>query len=158
MVVSAVGMEIKMVDLKPELLGRVFKGERPVHVTAEMIAGFCRAVGETNPIHTDPEAAKRGPYGGLVAPPSFAGTFGDGEHIFEQLRSYVRGRLAAGMEVEFVAPIRPGDSITIESHVNDVYEKTGRSGAMVFIVIRSTLKNQNREVVARIDHRFMNRA
>jgi len=28
---------------------------------------------------------------------------------------------------------------------------------MVFVVVRSTLKNQNDEIVAHVDHRFMNR-
>ena len=29
---------------------------------------------------------------------------------------------------------------------------------MVFVIVRSTLKNQNGEVVAHVDHRFMNRS
>jgi hypothetical protein len=45
----------------------------------------------------------------------------------------------------------------LSSHVKEIYEKTGRSGSMVFVVIRSTLTNQSNEVVAHIDHRFMNR-
>ena len=63
----------------------------------------------------------------------------------------------AGKDVEFVAPIRPGDKITLSSHVKEIYEKTGRSGSMVFVVVRSTVQNQKGEVVAHIDHRFMNR-
>ena len=63
----------------------------------------------------------------------------------------------AGKDVEFVAPIRPGDAITLSSHVKEIYEKTGRSGAMVFVVIRSTLTNQTGAVVAHVDHRFMSR-
>jgi hypothetical protein len=43
------------------------------------------------------------------------------------------------------------------SRITEVYEKTGRTGAMVFMVIGSILKNQNGEIVARIDHRFMHR-
>lgn len=62
-----------------------------------------------------------------------------------------------GWNVEFGLPIRAGDSITIESQLRETYEKTGRTGTMVFIVFRSTLKNQHREVVAHIDYRFMRR-
>jgi len=32
--------------------------------------------------------------------------------------------------------------------VKEIYEKTGRTGTMVFVVIRSTLKNQKDEVLA----------
>ena len=63
----------------------------------------------------------------------------------------------AGKDVEFVAPIRPGDEITLSSSVKEIYDKTGRSGTMVFVVIRTTLRNQKGEVVAHVDHRFMTR-
>ena len=137
--------------------GRTFESANPVQVTRELIADFCAAIGETNPLYTDPEAASAGPHGGLVAPPSLAAIFGDGENIFQHYRELDdTRRLAAGMEVEFVTPIRAGDSITTVSRVKEIYEKTGRSGAMVFIVISSTLRKQDGEIAARIDHRFTN--
>ncbi|MGH9646420.1 MAG: MaoC family dehydratase [Bryobacteraceae bacterium] len=134
--------------------GRTFESANPVEVTSELIANFCAAIGDTNPLYTDPEAAKAGPHGGLVAPPSLAAIFGDGENIFQHFPKFDTRRLAAGMDVEFLAPIRAGDSITTVSWVKEVYEKTGRSGAMVFIVISSTLRKQNGEIAARIEHRF----
>jgi 3-hydroxybutyryl-CoA dehydratase len=134
--------------------GRTFESANPVQVTRELIVDFCAAIGETNPLYTDPEAAKAGPHGGLVAPPSLAAIFGDGENIFQNFPEFERRRLAAGMDVEFVTPIRAGDSITTVSQVKEIYEKTGRSGAMVFVVISSTLRKQNGEVAARVEHRF----
>jgi acyl dehydratase len=147
----------EMVKYDPELIGRVFEAPNPIDVTAEMIASYCAVLGETNPLYTEPEAARHGPNGGIVAPPSFAGTFRDGDNIFQHIHRYGTRGVAAGMDVEFIAPIRAGDSIRIASHIKEVYEKTGRSGAMIFLVIRSTLKNQKGEIVANIDHRFMNR-
>jgi len=144
-----------MVDYDSDLIGRVFVAKNPVLVTAEMIANFCYAIGDTNPLHTDVEAARSGPYRGLVAPLSFAGSFRYLEDIFDHIRA--SPRLAAGMDVDFAAPIRAGDSIWVASQVSQIYEKTGRSGPMVFIVISSTLTNQNGEAVAHIDHRFMSR-
>lgn len=146
-----------MVDYDNSIIGRVFHAPYAVSVSAKMIADFCAATGDTNPLYTDPEAAKSGPYGGIVAPPGFAATFRDREHIFQHIPRFPSGGLAAGMEVEFGLPIRAGDSITIESHLKEIYQKTGRTGTMVFIVFRSTLKNQHREVVAHIDYRFMRR-
>src|SRR5271170_1010697 len=141
----------------PELIGRVFENTDPVPVTAEMISTFCGAIGETNPIHTDPEAAKKGPYGKLTAPPSFAVTFRNGQHFFQHVPRFGKQGFDAGKDVEFVAPIHPGDSITLSSSVKEIYDKTGRTGTMVFVVIRSTLRNQKGEVVAHVDHRFMSR-
>jgi acyl dehydratase len=136
--------------------GRIFESATPVQVTSELIAEFCAAIGETNPLYTDSEAAKAGPHGGLVAPPSLAAIFGDGENIFRHYPEFDTRRLAAGMDVEFVTPIRAGDSIATISQVKEVYEKTGRSGPMVFVVISSILKKQNGEIAARIEHRFTN--
>jgi acyl dehydratase len=141
----------------PALIGRVFENTDPVPVSAEMVTNFCQAIGENNPLHSDPEAAARGPYGSLVAPPSFAVTFRNGQHFFQHVPRFGKQGFDAGKDVEFVAPIRPGDSITLSSHVKEIYEKTGRTGSMVFVIVRSTLKNQRGEVVAHVDHRFMNR-
>jgi acyl dehydratase len=134
--------------------GRTFESATPVHVTSDFLANFCAAVGETNPLYTDPEAAKEGPHGGLVAPPSLAAIFGDGENIFQHYPEFDTRRLLAGIDIEFLAPIRAGDSITTISRIKEVYEKTGRSGPMVFIVISSILRKQNGEVAVRIEQRF----
>lgn len=139
------------------LIGRVFEQTDPVPVSAADIRAFCECIGETNPLFTDEAAAREGPYGGLVAPPSFAVTFRNGRHFFNSIPRFGRRGFDAGKDVEFVRPIRPGDSIALTSHVKEIYEKTGRSGTMIFVVVRSTLRNQNDEVVAHIDHRFMNR-
>jgi acyl dehydratase len=136
--------------------GRIFESAKPLQVTSEMIADFCAAIGETNPLYTDPEAASAGPDRGLVAPPSLAAIFGDGEYIFRHFPELDTRRLLAGIDVEFLTPIRAGDSITTISQIKEIYEKTGRSGPMVFIVIGSILRKHNGEVAARIDYRFTN--
>jgi acyl dehydratase len=146
-----------MVDFDPAIINKVFENTDPVEVKPEMIERFCASIGESNPLFTDADAAKKGSYGGIVAPPSFAVTFRNGRHFFEHIPRYGRRGFDAGKDVEFVAPIRPGDKISLSSHVKEIYEKTGRTGTMAFVVIRSTLRNQKDEVVAHIDHRFMNR-
>ena len=146
-----------MVDYDPALINRTFETTDPVPVTREKIAKFCTSIGETNPLFTDDEAAKKGPYGGVIAPPSYATVFRNGRHFFQHVPRFGRAGFDAGKDVEFVAPIRPGDTISLSSAVKEIYDKTGRSGTMVFVVVRSTLRNQNSEVVAHIDHRFMNR-
>ncbi|MBF6559810.1 MAG: MaoC family dehydratase N-terminal domain-containing protein [Candidatus Binataceae bacterium] len=145
------------VDYDPAIIGRVFETTDPVPVSAEAIATFCTAIGETNPIHVDAAAAQKGPWGGITAPPSFAVTFRNGQHFFQHVPRFGKQGFDAGKDVEFGAPIRPGDAITLTSHVKEVYEKTGRTGSMVFVVVRSTLTNQHGEMVAHVDHKFMSR-
>jgi acyl dehydratase len=140
-----------MIDFDQSLVGREFEAAAPVEVTAEMIANFCYAIGGP-----DPAAAGNGAGDFSIAPPAFAGIFRLGDLTFEKLPNSSR-RLAAGMDIDFIKPIRAGDRITMASRIMEVYEKTGRSGAMVFMVIGSTLKNHDGELVARIGHRFMHR-
>ena len=145
-----------MIEFDQTLIGREFVAASPVEVTAEMIANFCYAIGEAAPRRAIPDGATNAPHHGVIAPPSFAGVFRLTELTFEKLPQGYR-RLAGGMEVDFIAPIRAGDRITMASRIKEVYEKTGRTGAMVFMVIGSTLTNQDGDVVAQIDHRFMHR-
>ena len=146
-----------MVDFDPAIINKVFEDHRSGAGLAREDREVLRAISETNPLYTDDEAAKKGPYGGMVAPPSFATTFRNGRHFFENVPRFGQAGFDAGKDVEFVEPIRPGDEITLSSSVKEIYEKTGRTGTMVFVVIRSTLHNQKGEVVAHVDHRFMSR-
>jgi acyl dehydratase len=140
-----------MLEVDPSLIGRVFRTVTPVLVTNEMITGFCTVIGDRNLRHANPGDEGKG--GVLVAPPAFAAAFRALEDIFHHIPGD-RPRLAAGMNVDFVEPIRSGDGITVSSELAETYTKTGRSGAMTFLVILSTLTNQNGRVVARIEHRF----
>lgn len=129
----------------------------PFVVTAERIASFCDAVGDSNPLYLDPVAAAAGPYGGIVAPPALVASFQFADDVFEKIPAFGGGGLMGGIDIELDAPIRVGDSIEISSEVKEIYEKTGRTGTMTFVVVRSTLTNQRGEVVARVDYRMMNR-
>jgi acyl dehydratase len=116
-------------------------------VTKDHILSFCEALYDTNPLFTDDEAAKSGPYGSVVAPPAFYTSIRTGGGLDPKLR-YGNLQLNAGQHWEYRAPVRPGDVITATSKVHDIYEKTGRTGRMVFLVRRTTYTNQDGETVA----------
>ena len=63
----------------------------------------------------------------------------------------------AGKDIEFGVPVRPGDTVEVRATLHEVYKKTGRSGAMYFLVTRLTMSNQRGEMLAVIDNRFMHR-
>ena len=48
-------------------------------------------------------------------------------------------------------PIREGDVLEGAATIADVYDKTGRSGTMVFIIQRMGFTNQDGEHVADVD-------
>jgi acyl dehydratase len=142
---------------KPKIAGSTLKMHEPLVVTAERIANFCIAVGETNPLYLDHAAAAAGPHRGIIAPPAFVAAFRYADDVFDSLPAFAHGGLMAGIDIELGAPIRAGDSIHVSSELKETYEKTGRTGTMIFAVVRSTLTNQKGELVAYVDHRMMNR-
>jgi len=50
-------------------------------------------------------------------------------------------RMWAGSRFEFHHPLRIGDQITRETRVVDIKEKSGRSGPLVFVVVRHEISN-----------------
>src|SRR5271167_3294482 len=104
------------VDYDPALIGRIFEVTDPVAVSAEDIRKFCAAIGETNPLYTGEAAVKEGQHATAVAPPSYAVTFRNGRHFFTHVPRFGAAGFDAGKDVEFGAPIRSGDKITLSSH------------------------------------------
>ena len=117
-------------------------------VTAEEIIDFAHSVGETNPLFTDPDYARSTPYGSLIAPPTFCVVFRSRAHLPNLKLSYGKRGYDGGKECHLFHPIRPGDTITGVDRIAEVYEKTGRSGSMIFIIRESELTNQHGETVA----------
>ena len=57
----------------------------------------------------------------------------------------------AGKAVSPKKPIRPDTKLTGRSHIHDIYTKSGRSGRMVFIVLRMDLFDPAGEHLASAD-------
>lgn len=138
-----------MIEFDRSILGKEFV-LGTFQVTADMITAFAQAVGEMNPIYVDAEAAMEGPSGGLVAPPIFYDVF-RADQIPDPKVKFGKVGFNAGQRCEFYAPIRPGDTITMKTRITDVYEKTGRTGKMVFIVRETSYQNQKGERVALVE-------
>ena len=144
------------ISLDRAMVGKEFDRTVFASITEAQILAYAAAYGETNPLYTDPAAAAGGPHGGLIAPPTFAVSL-RGSHFMprELPRNFGRNGFDAGKDIEIGAPIRVGDVLTGSSTVHDIYEKTGRSGTMTFIVFRTTVSNQHGEMVAVVDQKMM---
>jgi acyl dehydratase len=116
-------------------------------ITHEQIVAYCESTGDTNPLYLDEAAAKAGPHGGLVAPPGLLSALIQGRAPDPNVQ-YGNTTFMAGQRMDYFAPVRPGDTITGYASVKEVYEKTGRSGRMVFVVNRVRYANQRGEDVS----------
>jgi ribosomal protein S28E/S33 len=133
--------------IDPAHLGRQFDRVVIGPVSAEEILEYIAATGET--------AAPESP-ADLVAPPTFV--VRARANLFKPPElGEIQVGFDAGKDIEFGVRIRPGDVLTSIATVHDIYEKTGRSGAMSFIVLRTVVTNQRGEQVAVVDQRMMYR-
>ena len=88
-----------------------------------------------------------------ISPPAASSNAGAG---FGNTR--VRSRSPSETDARWTsAGLGAVDTVTISSSLHDVYEKTGRSGTMTFLVVRVTLTNQRGELLAKVDNRLMYR-
>ena len=119
-----------------------------IEVTRELIANYCDAIGETNPLYTDEQAAAEGPHGAITAPPGLLSALPFRGGGLDPKVKFGNTQFFAGSRLECFAPVAAGDTISATTQVKEVYPKTGRSGTMVFIVRRTTFTNQDGVAVA----------
>ncbi len=126
-------------------------------VSRETILSFCEAVGETNPLFTDSEAAKAAGYDDIIAPPTFCSVFTTSVGLPDIQLEFGEVTLLAGQVLENLAPVKPGDRLEARTALREVYPKTGRSGMMVFWTWETTFTNQDGTTVAKALYSFVRR-
>ena len=57
--------------------------------------------------------------------------------------------MAGGLNIEYHKPVRPGDWLTATRTLTDIYEKEGRSGALIFYEVVMDVVNDEQELVIR---------
>jgi acyl dehydratase len=116
-------------------------------VGREKVKEYALAVGETNPVHLDVEAARAAGYDDVVAPPMFASVYCSqaiGPALFDAEVGIDFARLVhAGQEFTWGPLVVAGDEITTKLSVKDISERAG-SG---FYVFESVSTNQDGDVV-----------
>lgn len=134
-----------------------------VTIGATEIARYARAIGETDPIFFDPDAARAAGHSGVVAPPYFPYTIRmqaanlrdrsdlelDGSSSEDVPPIETTRAMAGETSIEMGVPIVAGDTIRLEKRIIDLYEKSGRSGDLVFVVQEFLFTNQHEALVMR---------
>ena len=140
---------MSVAELRERFLGTVFDSVE-VEARGEDMREFARACGETEPRYTDPDDPD------FQAPVTFATKYHGARMLpgdfpdFDQV-----AMIDAGKAVTWHAPIRPDEPLTGRSHIHDIYEKTGRSGLMLFLVHRMEFRNQENELTSVVDWRLI---
>ena len=113
---------------------------------------FAKAIGETDPVYTDVEAAQAAGYADLPAPPTFlfAAELDSGVvfKLLDQLEIPIAKLLHGEQGFVYHRPACVGDTITVRSTIEDIYDK--KNGALEFVVKTSRASNQHGELVAEL--------
>ena len=111
---------------------------------------FAKAIGETDPVYTDPAAARDAGYPDLPAPPSFlfAAELDSGAafRLIELLQIPIAKLLHGEQGYTYKRVACAGDTVTVRSTIADIYDK--KNGALEFVVKTSRAINQRQELVA----------
>jgi len=116
-----------------------------IALSADEIIEFARTF-DPQPIHTDPEFAARGPFGGLIA---------SGWHtasvmmrlLADNYISRVASMASPGVdEIRWLIPVRPGDRLSIRVTVLETKRSRSKPDRGIVRTLVEVL-NQNREIV-----------
>jgi acyl dehydratase len=116
-------------------------------VERDRVREYARAVGETDPIHFDLDAARAAGHPDLVAPPMFAAVYCAGA-VEAALMDPALGidfamLLHGAQEFDWGPLVHAGDEITTEAELADVSERVG----LAFYRFRTRSANQRGEEV-----------
>ena len=132
--------------IKTDAIGKTYQ---PVDyaVGREKIREYASAVGETNPLHHDPAAARELGYADVVAPPMFAVVYAGravGPAVFDPDVGINFPMMVHGsQEFRWEQIVVAGDEIETVATVREISERAG----LGFYVFESASRNQKGETV-----------
>ena len=112
---------------------------------------FAKAIGETNPIYFDVQAARAAGHPNLPLPPTFLFSleFEQPAAGWRQEIGIVQSRILHGeQQFEYFRMAHAGETLQFESHLADIYDK--KNGALEFVVRETRVTNLRGEHVANL--------
>ena len=134
---------------RDQWVGRVFQ-ELNIVVEQERMLEWAVTCGETDPRFIDPE------HPDFQASTAFPTHINAMRMLPDGFPQFGSGRgIDGGKSIEWHRPMRAGDHLHVTVQIGDIYDKTGRSGTMVFIVNRCTFTDAEGRLVAIVDWRMI---
>jgi uncharacterized OB-fold protein/acyl dehydratase len=142
-------------------------------VNQPMIRHWCDAVGDRNPVYTDPGFAAKSVHGGIVAPPTMLQAWTMPGLVPKEVRERQIAKsplavlrlldeagftsvVATNCTQEYARYLRPGDLLSGETVIEEISdEKRTALGAGHFVTQCTTYRDQHGEVVASMRFRLL---
>ena len=120
-----------------------------MHVERGKIQEFARAIKDDDPLYYDEAHAAR-EAGGIMPPVTFLQTVShwDDGRGRPRLPFDLKRVLHGEQEFEIHRQLQPGQTYLCRAKVVDIYEKSGKSGPMAFVVRETAITDRDNELVA----------
>ncbi|HEX5595666.1 MAG TPA: MaoC family dehydratase N-terminal domain-containing protein [Micromonosporaceae bacterium] len=133
--------------MNPSFVGRSYPPTAPYQVGREKIREFATAVGATDPVHHDPEAARALGYADVVAPPTFPViiTMAAGQQVVEDPEIGVDfSRVVHGdQRFAYTRPVVAGDELVCVTTIEEIFSRGGHG----FLTMRGEVSTADGEPV-----------
>jgi acyl dehydratase len=133
--------------LDQSFVGRTYPPTAPYEVGREKIREFAEAVGDANPVYTDPEAAGTLGHPDVIAPLTFAFTitFSAAAQVVQdpQLGLDYSRVVHGDQKFAYRRPVRAGDRLTVTSTIESVKSLAGND----ILDIRGDVHDETGELV-----------
>ncbi|WP_030758155.1 MULTISPECIES: MaoC family dehydratase N-terminal domain-containing protein [unclassified Streptomyces] len=144
--------------LDQSFVGRSYPPTDPYEVGREKIREFAAAVGDTNPVYSDPEAAKSYGYPDVIAPPTFVFAItlkAAGQVVEDPQLGLDYSRVVHGdQKFAYSRPVRAGDRLSVTSTIESVKSLAGND----VIDIRGEVHDETGEHVVTAWTKLVSRA
>lgn len=125
--------------------------EVSIEVERSQLRLFCQAIGETDPVFFDADAARAAGHERIPTPPTYPQTLLNlspfkQNLVLDVIQADLARMLHGEQAFEHHHPIRVGDTLRLRQRVVDIYDKKG--GALEFIVLETVARNQDDIVCA----------
>jgi hypothetical protein len=141
--------DVDLAAIRDRWVGEVFQ-EIDLVVDGDRMLEWAVTCGETDPRFIDPA------HPDFQASTSFPTHINAARMLPDDFTDIGSGRgIDGGKSIEWHRPMRAGDRLRARVEIGDIYDKTGRSGTMIFIVNRMTFFDPDGQVVAAVDWRMI---
>ncbi|WP_405724186.1 MaoC family dehydratase N-terminal domain-containing protein [Streptomyces sp. NBC_01537] len=144
--------------LDQSFVGRTYPPTAPYEVGREKIREFAEAVGDPNPVYTDPEAAKAVGHSDVIAPPTFPFVItykAAGQVVLDPELGLDYSRVVHGdQKFSYTRPVRAGDRLSVTVAIDAVKSLAGND----IIDVRGDVHDESGEHVVTALMKLVSRA
>jgi len=135
------------VALDQSFIGRSYPPTSTYEVSREKIREFADAIGDTNPVYRDQEAARAAGHPDVIAPPTFITVVNIpavNKVVADPALGLDYSRMVHGLQsFTYARPVRAGDVLALTVTIDDIMDRAGND----FLTVRAEVNAADGELI-----------